>query len=100
MDDNKKAVEAIQQDLKSYQKLERINKSDEFKDFFDLQIDTVAKKMLACFTGNGPKDWEEFQRQRGEIVAYLYPIQQIRGASYMKKQLTEQLNAYYNTEPQ
>lgn len=97
--DPKQYEEAIREDLKAYTKLEKINKSDEFNDFFDLQISTVTQKMLSAFTGTGPKDWDEFCRIRGEVVAALYPIQQIRGAKVLKQQLQEQLNTIYNTEP-
>lgn len=93
------AEKALKQELKSYSKLEKINKSEEFNDFFELQIDTVAQKMLQCFTGEGPKNYDEFCRIRGEVIAYLYPIQQIRGAKILKQQLMKQLNEYYNTEP-
>lgn len=99
MEDPKQYEEAIKQDLKAYSKLEKINKSDEFNDFFDLQMTTVVQKMLSVFTGNGPKNWEDFQRIRGEVVAYLYPIQQIRGAKVLKRQLKDQLDQLYNTEP-
>lgn len=100
MEDPKKVKEGIENDIRNYSRLERINESDEFKDFFNLQIDTVVQKMLSCFTGNGPKDWDEFCKVRGEVIAYLYPIQQVRGAKIMKAQLKENLNAYYNTAPE
>lgn len=90
--------EAIKKDLQNYKKLSKINKSDEFNTFFDLQIDTVTQKMLTCFTGTGPKDWDEFCRIRGEVVAYLYPIQQVRGADIMAQQIKKQLDEYYNTQ--
>ncbi len=96
--DEKAHKDALEQDLKNYKKLEKINGSEEFNTFFDLQVDTVVQKMLACFTGTGPKDWDEFCRMRGEVVAYLYPIQQIRGAKAMQAQMKEQLDAYYNKE--
>lgn len=96
MDDqaHKKALEA---DLKNYRKLDQINNSEEFNTFFDLQINTAALKMLGCFTGKGPESWDEFCRIRGEVVGMLYPIQQVRGAKAMQKQLKENLDAYYNT---
>ena len=100
MDDTKQHEEAIKRDIKNYSKLDRINDSEEFKVFFELQIDTVAQKMLQCFTGKGPETWEDFQRIRGEVVAYLYPIQMVRGAEVMVNQLTDQLNQYYNTKPE
>lgn len=90
---------ALEQELKAYTKLERINKTDEFNDFFDLQIDTVVQKMLTCFTGTGPKDWDEFCKIRGEVIGILYPIQQVRGAKILKAKMKEQINEYYNTEP-
>lgn len=99
MDDPKQYEEALKQDLKAYSKLERINKSDEFNDFFDLQVSTVVQKMLSLFTGKGPKNWDEFCRIRGEVIGVLYPIQQIRGAKVLKKQLQDQLNTIYNSEP-
>lgn len=94
--DETKHQAAIEEDLKAYRKLDRINKSQEFDDFFQLQITTVVQKMLACFTGAGPKDWDDFCRIRGEVVGILYPIQQVRGAKVMAKQLQEQLDTYYN----
>lgn len=90
---------ALEQELKSYSKLDKINNSDEFNDFFDLQVDTVTKKMLDCFTGTGPQSYDEFCRIRGEVIGILYPMQQVRGAKVIKKQIREQLNDYYNTQP-
>lgn len=90
---------ALEDDIKNYKKLDKINQSEEFNTFFDLQINTVALKMLAMFTGKGPDNWDEFCKQRGEIIAYLYPIQQVRGAKAMQQQITDNLNTYYNTQP-
>lgn len=98
MDDTKKYEEAIQVDLKAYKKLDKINQSAEFKDFFDLQVTTVTQKMLQCFTGKGPANWDEFCRIRGEVIGILYPIQQIRGAKVMQQQLQEQLDTMYNSQ--
>lgn len=88
----------IEDDLKAYKKLEKINNSDEFNDFFNLQVDTASKKIMTAFTGDGPKDWDAFCKLRGEVVGILYPMQQIRGAKAVQAQLKEQLNTYYNTE--
>lgn len=88
---------ALEQELANYKKLDKINRSEEFNTFFDLQVDTVVQKMLACFTGTGPKDWDEFCRIRGEVVGMLYPIQQVRGAKVLQKQIREQLDSYYNS---
>lgn len=86
---------ALTEDLKAYKKLDRINQTEEFDAFFQLQIATVVQKMLSLFTGQ-PKTHDEYLALRGEIVAYLYPIQQIRGAKVMAKQLQEQLDNIYN----
>lgn len=96
--DDKGRKEALEAELRNYTKLEGINKSEEFKLFFDLQVDTVVQKMLACFTGKGPQDWDEFCKIRGEVIGMLYPIQQVRGAKALKAQIKEQLDIYYNTE--
>jgi hypothetical protein len=94
--DEKKHQEAINADLKAYKKLDKINSSQEFDDFFAMQITACVQKMLQCFSGKGPKDWDEFCKLRGEVIGMLYPIQQVRGAKVMAKQLQDQLDAYYN----
>ena len=90
---------ALEDELRAYTKLDKINKSQEFNDFFDLQVDTVVKKMLTCFTGTGPQNWDEFCRIRGEVVGALFPIQQVRGAKSIASEIKSQLNEYYNSEP-
>lgn len=88
----------IKKDIRNYEKLEKINKSDEFNDFFNLQIETVANKILWAFVGDNVKDWDSFCKVRGEVVAYLYPIQEVRGAEQMKKQLVDSLNQFYSRQ--
>lgn len=90
--------DSIRKDIKNYEALGKINKSDEFNEFFKLQINTVADKMLFAFIGNNVKDWNDFCKIRGEITAMLYPIQEVRGADAMKKQLLEQLNSFYGKQ--
>lgn len=90
--------EAVESEFVNYTKLDRINDSEEFNAFFDLQIDTASQKIMSLFTGNGPKDWNEFCRIRGEVIGIIYPIVQIRGANVMKDQLKDQLNSYYNAK--
>lgn len=87
--------DALRKDIKNYEKLSKINKSQEFDDFFQLQLDTAAQKMVWAFVGDNIKSWDDFCKARGEITAYLYPIQEIRGADAMKKQLLDNLNQYY-----
>lgn len=98
MQDQEQYKKSIEDDLKAYKKLDKINDSDEFNDFFELQVDMVAKKMLAAFTGEGPKDWNAFCKLRGEVVGALWPMQQVRGAKAVQKQLREQLSSFYNSE--
>ena len=98
--DNEEQKLLVEQEVKSYQKLEKINQSAEFQDFFALQVDTAVQKIMQLVAGNGPKDWDEFCKVRGEIIGILYPIQQVRGSKTIIKQLTEQINTYYNTQPE
>ena len=88
--------QAIREQIEHYAKLNRINGSPEFEDFFSLLMNTVADKMIWAFTGDNIKDMNDFYKVRGEIISYLYPIQQIKGADAMSRQLNEQLNSYYN----
>lgn len=97
--DPSKAKQALEDELRAYRKLDKINQSEEFNSFFDLQLDEVVKKMLECFTGTGPQSYDEFSRIRGEVVGILYPMQQIRGAKFISSQIKEQLNTYYNEQP-
>lgn len=90
--------QAIESEFVNYTKLDRINNSEEFDTFFALQVDTAAQKILSLFAGNGPKNWDEFCKVRGEVIGILYPIQQVRGAKVMKEQLKDQLNSYYNAK--
>lgn len=93
-----KHQEALEADLRALKKLKKINNSDEFNAYFDLILDTAAKKMFTAFTGEGVKTWEDFLKIRGEIVAYLYPIQEVRGADAMEKAIKEQLVQYYGKQ--
>lgn len=103
-DEYKKAQE---DQIKAYEKLRKIADSQEFKDFFDFQLKTVADKLIWAFTSHVEKDgdvkrsvdninnWDEFCKVRGEIVARLHPIQEVNGAEAMKKYLKKQLDDYY-----
>lgn len=94
----KKREEGIKRDIKALDKLRKINQSDEFNDYFDLILKTAGEKMIWAFTGDNVKTWDDFLKVRGEIVAYLYPIQEVRGADAMKKHLEEQLRNFYGQE--
>lgn len=90
--------DGLKQDLKAYKKLDSINNSPEFDSFFQYQITQVVQKMLKMFTESGPKTWDEFCRLRGEVLGALVPIQQVRGAKYVAKQLQDQLDQMYNSK--
>lgn len=101
MEDDKKAKQyedALKEDIKAYKKLDKINGSDEFNDFFAFQITTVTKKIMDCFAGEGPKNWDEFCKLRGEVIGILLPIQQVRGAKVVSDQLQQQLDTMYNQQ--
>lgn len=85
----------IEEDIKLYSKLKNINNSQEMNDFFDLVTKTVTDKLLWVFIGDNVKDWDHFCKVRGEIIALLYPIQEVRGADAMAKHLHEQLDSLY-----
>lgn len=85
----------IRKDIRNYEKLSKIKNSDEFKDFFELQLNTVTQKMLLAFTSDHIKSWEDFVKVKGEVTAYLYPIQEVYSADAAKKQLLASLKEYY-----
>lgn len=103
MEDEKAQAELYKQDLeaqaKAYKKLQKIGQSQEFNDFFDFQLKTVAEKMLWAFTsgkdGDNVKNWDDFCKVRGEVVARLHPIQEVRGADAMIAHFKKQLDDYY-----
>jgi hypothetical protein len=97
MNEAEQHQQAINEQLKVYARLNRINKSQEFNDFFDLIQRTVADKMIWAFTGDNIKTIDDFYKIRGEIISYLYPLQEIRGAEALSKQLKEQLESYYGS---
>ena len=95
MQDPKKHEEGLRADIKAYSALKNINKSTELDAFMDLLVKTAAMKMQWAFIGDNIKSWDDFLKLRGEVVSYLYPIQEVRGADSMVQHLTEQLNEIY-----
>lgn len=91
---------ALKNEIKSYEKLAKINDSDEVNELFELLIRTCADKMIWTFTtgkeGDNVKSWDDFCKVRGEIIARLQPIQDVRGSKGMVKYLREQLKTYYD----
>lgn len=96
MDQNpEKAREAIKEEIKRYRDLQHVTDNEAFKAYSSLLIDTVVNKMIWAFTENNIKDWNDFCKLRGEIVARLQPLQEVHGAQAMIEQLTQQLNQYF-----
>jgi len=101
--DEKKQAELVEEGLKdqikAYKKLQKISDSAEFNEYFDFMLQTVADKMLWAFTtgknGDNVKNWDDFCKVRGEIVARLHPIQEVRGAESMVTFLKQQLDNHY-----
>jgi hypothetical protein len=94
-DQAKAYQDGLQKEINAYGKLKDIGQSKELSDFLDLLMDTAAQKMSWAFIGDNVKSWEDFLKVRGEIVSYLFPIQEIRGADAMEKQLKSQLDQFY-----
>ncbi len=94
-DDGKQAQDAIEKDLRGYRALNQVNKNPDFDVFFDLLLKTCSDKMVWAFTGDNIKSYDDFCKVRGEVVSYLFPIQEVRSASSMAKHLQDQLNEYY-----
>jgi hypothetical protein len=90
--------DAVKKDINAFKDLARLNQNGEFDKFVDLLIKTAADKMIWAFVGDNVKSYEDFLKVRGEITAYLFPIQEVRGANAMAKQLTEHLTEYYGSE--
>lgn len=92
---NEKPVEAIERDIKEFNKLKKIAQSADFEEYRNLVLDMTAKKMFNAFMPNTIKDWGDFDRTRAEITALLLPLQEIVSADAHAKRLREQLDGYY-----
>lgn len=92
----KQQAKALKEDMKVYSKLKKLSNSAEVNELIDLFIRTASQKMVWSFTGDNIKSWDQFCKVRGEIVAYLFPIQEIRSAEAMEKHIKEQLDSFYN----
>lgn len=102
MDDTTK--QAFEDQLKAYRKLENIKDTAEFKDFFEFQVKLVVDRILWTFMsgkeGDNVKNWDDFCKVRGQIMASLIPIQEIYGATALKQQVKQQIDSYYRQDAQ
>lgn len=96
--DIKKQAKALEEDAKVYAKLKKLSTNPEVNELIDLFIKTASEKMVWAFTGDNIKSWDDFCKTRGEVVAYLYPIQEVRSAAAMEEHIRKQLDTYYNQE--
>lgn len=91
--------QALEEDIKAYKKLAKAKNNEEVKEFFRHQIDVVTQKMIWAFTtgkdGDNIKNWDDFCKIKGEIVARLEPIQSVYSAEQMANHLEEQVKRYY-----
>lgn len=100
MDDTTR--DSIKEEILAYRSLQGIADSEGFEEFFKLLIKTVADKMIWTFTsgkdGDNIKNWEDFCKVRGEVIARLQPIQEIKGAKAIADHMQEQLDTYYSKQ--
>lgn len=97
-EDTKKVKDSIEKDIRAYKKLKDVGRSDELNTFLDLLLKTAAEKMVWSFIGDNVKTWDDFMKVRGEVVSYLYGVQEVRGADAMVKHLEEQLRNFYRSD--
>ena len=97
MDDPKVHKKALQEERKHYAELKKLKNSEEFGVYFNLLVEVATKRTLDLVTA-GAKDWEDFQKQRGEIIGFLYPVQEAGAAEAMEKKVKETYEQYYKNE--
>lgn len=97
MDDIAKHKKSAEDQIRAYKKYQELD-NDHFAVFAEMVIKTVADKMVWSFVGDNIKSWDDFCKVRGEIVAYLYPIQEVKGAKAMAQHLSQQLKEFYQVD--
>lgn len=97
MDDTQKR--ALESEAKAFKKLSKIKESDEFRVYFEHQLNIVSQKLIWAFTtgkdGDNVQNWDDFCKVRGEIVARLQPIQDVYAAQGIADHLTQQIKQFY-----
>lgn len=92
------AKQEILAQIDEFKKLAELKKNEDVKQLFDYQFKVAAQKMVYCFTGDNVKDWNDFCKIRGEIIARMEPIQTIFTAEAASQQLQEQLKTMFAEE--
>lgn len=90
---------AIAEQVEEYNQLKYLLGDEKFKAYSDMLLRTVTQKMIWAFTtgkdGDNVKNWEDFVKVRGEILARLQPLQEVYGAEAMVEYLNRQLRESY-----
>lgn len=96
--DPAKVERSIQEEITKLRALQSVADSEQFEAYFDFLLKTVAEKLLWAFTtgkdGDNIKNWDDFCKLRGEVVARLHPIQEVYGSTGMIERLQTSLEAY------
>lgn len=98
MQDPAKQEQALSEQVAFYRELQNVKNSPDVQKVLDLALKTAAEKTLQVFTSDKVKDWEDFTKERGEIVAYLYLVQEVRGAQAIADFFQTKLNELYPTD--
>jgi hypothetical protein len=86
---------ALKEEILAYRKLQDIAITDEFEQFKNRLVKTVATKMIYAFTSESIKTFDDFCRIRGEVIARLQPLQEIAQAGEMAESLEKNLKDLY-----
>lgn len=94
--DDQALKKAQQEEIRAYKRLESVSQQGEFTEYSDRLIKTVVSKMIFAFTNDSVvKDWNDFCKVRGEIVARLQPLQETHEAGALARHLETQLKEFY-----
>lgn len=91
----KQQAQAQKEEVAAYRRLETLSVQNEFKEYSDRLIKTVAEKMIFAFTGDAIKNWDDFCKVRGEVHARLQPLQEVHEAGAIARTLEEKLKEFY-----
>ena len=87
----------LQEDIAAYRRLATLGLTEEFKEYSDMLYRTVSGIMITAFTTQSIKNWDDFCKVRGEVVARLQPLQAVGEANAMAAHLEQQLKEFYDS---